>query len=74
MAEWIECRFNKGEIDRAGSSLVPWWMNREDRSVGHEYLVVENWRTSHSFPLNTFQVGLRTRARRLEADAVVAQH
>jgi len=41
--------------------------------VGHEYLVVENWRTSHSFPLNTFQVGLRARAKRLEPDALVAQ-
>jgi hypothetical protein len=71
MAEWIECRFNKGEIDRAGRSLVPWWMNYEGRSVGHEYLVVENWRTSHSFPLNTFQVGLRTRARPLASSCFV---
>lgn len=35
--------------------------------------VVNNWRSSNSFPLNTLQVGLRQRARQVDPDALVAQ-
>jgi hypothetical protein len=35
--------------------------------------ILSNWRSAHSFPLNTFQMGLRTRARAIYAHALVAQ-
>jgi len=35
--------------------------------------VINNWRSSHSFPLNTFQTGLRKKARGLDTRAVIAQ-
>src|SRR5262245_31879637 len=35
--------------------------------------VINNWRSSHSFPLNTFQTGLRKKARGLDSRALVAQ-
>jgi hypothetical protein len=35
--------------------------------------VINNWRSSHAFPLNTLQVSLRTRARHVDPDALVAQ-
>jgi hypothetical protein len=35
--------------------------------------VINNWRSSHSFPLNTFQTGLRKKARGLDSTALVAQ-
>lgn len=35
--------------------------------------VINNWRSSHAYPLNTFQITLRKRARKLEKDVIVAQ-
>ncbi len=34
---------------------------------------ISNWRSSHNFPLNTFQNGLRNRSRAVNADSIVAQ-
>ena len=78
MAEWTRRSFGKGEIDRAGELLVPWWSDYpktllDPESLGRAYSIVQNWRSSHAFPLNTFQVSLRSRARRVQRDALVAQ-
>ena len=35
--------------------------------------VINNWRSSHAFPLNTLQIGLKERAQRVDADALIAQ-
>ncbi|HEX8387863.1 MAG TPA: RelA/SpoT domain-containing protein [Sphingomonas sp.] len=35
--------------------------------------IINNWRASHSYPLNIFQFTLRRKARRFERDAIVAQ-
>jgi hypothetical protein len=35
--------------------------------------VINNWRSSHAYPLNTFQVNLRATARRHDPDSLVAQ-
>jgi ppGpp synthetase/RelA/SpoT-type nucleotidyltranferase len=35
--------------------------------------VVNNWRSAHAYPLNTFQIGLRQKARKYDSNAVVAQ-
>jgi hypothetical protein len=76
MAQWVQREHGKGEIDRAGAILIPWWkdpdMKATDQIAG-AYDIVQNWRTSHALPLNVFQAGLRWRARRVEADVVVAQ-
>ncbi|MCX5545718.1 RelA/SpoT domain-containing protein [Paraburkholderia sp. CNPSo 3076] len=37
------------------------------------YAVMSNWRASHQFPLNTFKINLRERARRIDEHAFVAQ-
>jgi hypothetical protein len=76
MAEWISREHSKGDVDRAGAFLVPWWLGTSQPSlgeVGNAFSIVENWRTCHSYPLNAFQVNLRSRARRVEPDALVAQ-
>ncbi len=76
MVEWIARDYSKADIDKAGAFLVPWWHGRfhpHGQELGHAYGVVENWRTCHSYPLNAFQVNLRSRARRVEGDALVAQ-
>src|SRR5690606_22040137 len=35
--------------------------------------IINNWRSSHSFPLNTIQTGLRRKARQVDPDCLVAQ-
>jgi hypothetical protein len=75
MAEWIQRQYTKGEIDRAGARLIPWWKfdveSLDDLHV--VYLIVQNWRTSHAMPLLAFRMSLQNRARRVEPNAIVAQ-
>ena len=75
MAEWVKREYSKGEIDRAGALLVPWWTGQgpNPEELGQAFMIIQNWRTSHAFPLNTFQMVLRQRARRVEPRALVAQ-
>lgn len=78
MADWVRRSFGKGQIDRAGKLLTPWWLDRtahrlDVREIGRHFDIIQNWRTSHAFPLNSFQVNLRSRARRVEKGALVAQ-
>lgn len=68
---WAVPLYSKSQVDAAGASLV-------DPDVSSERLdealdIVNNWRSSHSFPLNTFQVGLRRNARQQDRSALVAQ-
>ena len=76
MAEWVKREYRNGEIDRAGAALVPWWVGPNSQTtteIGDAFAVVHNWRTSHAFPLNTFQNGLRKRATRIQSDALISQ-
>jgi hypothetical protein len=76
MAEWVQREYGKGEIDRAGTLLVPWWSGESEppsNEIENAYRVIQNWRTSHHLPLNVFQAALRARAKRVEDDVIVAQ-
>lgn len=77
MGEWAKREYGKGEIDRAGSLLMPWWSDpdpiAEPKGFSGALQVVLNWRSSHGLPLNVFQATLRLRAKRVERDVIVAQ-
>jgi hypothetical protein len=76
MAEWAKRIYGKGEIDRSGEMLIPWWTDpgaRLDERLFKGYKVVENWRSSHGLPLNVVQAILRGRAQRVEQNVIVAQ-
>jgi hypothetical protein len=74
MAEWAYREYTKGEIDRAGELLAPWWHTGVPHAeLGKAFVIIENWRSSHAFPLNTFQVRLRHRAKKVEDNVLVAQ-
>lgn len=61
---------SKGHLDRAGRALV----EAGGGPLPEEDLrVFANWRSSHAFPLNTFQVYLRQRARSACPDPVLSQ-
>lgn len=68
---WTKSQYTQEHIDNAGQLLV-----RPD--VHHKELlaalkIINNWRTSHAFPLNFFQIGLRRRSSRVDPDSLVAQ-
>lgn len=68
---WTVPEHSKSEVDRAGKALTGQGVTVAEfqNALG----VINNWRASHSFPLNTFQVSLRTKARRIDDQALVAQ-
>ena len=73
MAQWVQRDYSKSEIDRAAAVLTSWWKGKTIDRLGHYFMIVENWRTSHAYPLNAFQNNLRSRSRRVEDGVIVAQ-
>jgi macrodomain Ter protein organizer (MatP/YcbG family) len=76
MVEWVKREHGKGAIDRAGLALAIWWKGiaaPEPPNLVESVDIVRNWRASHAMPLLTFRMGLTKRARRIHADAIVAQ-
>ncbi len=70
---WAEIEFKPEEVNAAGRKLAA--MNFPvDTSDGVEALsIINNWRASHAYPLNTFQVTLRRKAKKIEKEIIVAQ-
>jgi hypothetical protein len=70
--EWVEPQHQTPAVDRAGQVL-----RNPSRfaltAVVDAVQVLDNWRASHAFPLNTFQVVLRNRAREIDPSALIAQ-
>src|SRR5258708_5981259 len=75
MAEWVRREYGKSEIDRVGALLVPWWTSEShpDPDLSYAWPVIQNWRASHAMPLLTFRMGLAQRAKRVEAEPIIAQ-
>jgi ppGpp synthetase/RelA/SpoT-type nucleotidyltranferase len=71
--QWAEPSYPKKRVNWAGRGLLK---ELEDTNI-EDFLeankIVNNWRASHSFPLNTFQIGLRKKASSLDQYSVVAQ-
>jgi ppGpp synthetase/RelA/SpoT-type nucleotidyltranferase len=68
---WAEPHYSNQQVDEAGDVLI-------DKHAGLDQyeealLIVNNWRSSHNFPLNTFQVGLRRNATRVDSRRLLAQ-
>lgn len=61
MTNWVAPDFSKSRVSKAGNAISTGTETAEDIEV------LENWRASHAYVLNTFQSNLRQRARGLEA-------
>jgi len=68
---WAKPEYSKTEVNKAGDILIaqqpdlaelPWALN-----------VINNWRSSHSFPLNTFQNDLRHKAAKVDTKNLISQ-
>ena len=71
---WITPQFTRGQVDAAGLTLI--------RDVSVEELeeerelalnIINNWRSSHSFPLQVLKMSLIKRAKRVDSKSLVAQ-
>ena len=70
----VKPAYSRGEVDRAGRLLAQEeWSGTDALSVGHALEVLNNWRSSHSFPLNTLQMWLRDRSASIHEAPIVAQ-
>lgn len=75
---WTVPQHSKAKVDAAGKALLAGFGDvLTDYDGMARYLmaldVISNWRSSHSFPLNTFQNGLRRRGKRIDPAAIPAQ-
>jgi hypothetical protein len=68
---WVRPAFGTGAIDAAGRVLAS--PSASSSELQAALGVINNWRSSHSFPLNTFQMGLRQRAVEVDNGGSVAQ-
>lgn len=68
---WTKSIFLQEHINNAGALLAKNDTSR--RELASAVKIINNWRTSHAFPLNFFQIGLRRRASRVDAKSLVAQ-
>lgn len=72
--DWIKPERSKNQVNRAGRLLVMPCEEITNWDVYFDALdTVNNWRASHSYPLNTFKVTLRRKAFAVDSHAIVAQ-
>lgn len=65
-------KFSRNQINQAGEILVDYF-GFPARDQQWADTVLANWRACHGYPINTFQATLRTKLRRIDRQAIVAQ-
>lgn len=87
MANWAVPQHSKKKVNAAGQFLLvspPARVTDEYGNQSDEFYawrdeywdaldIINNWRASHNFPLNTFHVGLKRRAKQIDGNAITAQ-
>lgn len=68
---WASPEYSRNQVDKAGFTIVDPAASAE--SLFWAFGVVNNWRSSHSYPLNTFQINLRGKIKRMNKPVLVAQ-
>lgn len=68
---WVTPLYSKERVKRAGASLLKPLVSFDEFEEALQ--VLNNWRSSHSYPVNTLQAGLRKKLNSLKINAVVAQ-
>lgn len=63
--------YSRREVNRAGVTLLD--INSPQSEKDSALEIIDNWRTSHNFPLNTFQKRLRRVASNINEKSLVAQ-
>jgi len=68
---WTVPEYTRADVNIAGRAYLNPKTSPEDREIA--LAVINNWRTSHSYPLNTFQMSLRRHAAEVDREPTVAQ-
>jgi hypothetical protein len=68
---WVVPSHSRNRVDAAGRCFVDPKATPEERELA--LVVINNWRSAHSFPLNTFQMYLRDRVTQIDGVPTVAQ-
>lgn len=68
---WITQQYSDDEVNWAGDILIAKAPDPADSERALE--VVSNWRSCHSFPLNTLKMNLRGKAGSIDSNSTVAQ-
>lgn len=71
MSIWTTPDYSRDEVNKAGKVLIILDVSVEDYL--NALKKINNWRTSHNFPLNTFQIRLRKKAKSVNEDCLIAQ-
>ena len=70
---WAVPNFERKDVDAAGKKLALFDFPVTSFEGLGVLAVINNWRSAHSYPLNTFQITLRNKARKIEKNVIVAQ-
>ena len=70
--DWTTPQYSEEAINAAGQALLRSHIGSIP-PVEEALTIVNNWRSSHAFPLNTMQMNLRTKSKRLDSKSLVAQ-
>lgn len=71
---WIKPQYSRKAVNWAGALVSGEnyvLVNNDEQAKAQE--ILGNWRSSHSYPINTFQASLRKKLRSIEKNALVAQ-
>lgn len=63
--------YSKEKVKRAGATLIN--LDSDVDALDEALDILNNWRSSHSYPVNTFQAGLRHKMKNLGIEGLVAQ-
>ena len=69
---WAKPQYSIQQVDAAGRALID-PRAEPDLSPYETLSIVDNWRSSHAFPLNTLQMSLRKKACEIDGGCLVAQ-
>ncbi len=77
---WTEPQFSRDKVNAAAKMVASTsalemtkWKTQEWQQYEASLNIVNNWRGSHSYPLNTFQMSLRRTANRFDRRPLIAQ-
>ena len=74
---WVQPDYSRDDVDAAGLVLARQRSAEAFAKSSDDFifalLVINNWRSAHNWPLNTFQIGLRRRAKQIDHNSLIAQ-
>lgn len=68
-----EPKHSRTQVQRAGELLTAADAENDLDKWLDAFLILSNWRACHGYPINTFQATLRTKLKKIDKDALVAQ-